>query len=437
MRNRSESDRTPSEVFSKLFVACLFAGSIDAWGGAGPATLVREDPTNPQACADSLAAAAPRDNEWRPGNYDNRYPGEPSIHDLVPEPLPFLDPKMGIVRDSRPLMGPEGDDHSQYQLKGYKQVFNPAAFSQLDTVTGHEQIFLVVRAEINTNGDVKRQSFPVLVEYREGQNPIVQKGPMLPIDLAVERNGGMEDFRAVDLSTHPASHNGVEYRKMLTYVAYDGTTPRVCGVLFNQASDFNPRDPKYVKLGPMFTDEDAMGSHRPGSAWNKSAVILQYYDSPKKLRQVAWWNEGNHLHGGVWATEFKGNPGEWPIKQPIVAGQEPVIKVRKGEYDQDLVEPSQALVAPLPPSLAATTGKKNGIYVLVHGDSPNLGYRVGYRIFDLDNPTGKPIYESKSTFLRVETPEEDSDGQVRRVVFLTGFVVTKSGRGSSLLGGWR
>jgi predicted GH43/DUF377 family glycosyl hydrolase len=249
---------------------------------------------------------------------------------------------------------------------------------------------------------------------------------MLPIDLKEEQNGGMEDFRYVDLSARPALRNGKTYKKMLTYVAYDGKTPRVCGVLFNEASDFDKDHPKYVKLGPMFRDADVMGSHRPGSAWNKSAVLLQYHDSQGRERQVVWWNEGNHEHGGIWATEIAGNPGAWPIDNPIHPGQQPVIQVRPGEYDQNLVEPSQVMLGPLPPDLAKKTGKKQGIYVLVHGDSPNLGYRVGYRIFDIDDPTGKPIYESKSTFLRVETPQESTQGQVRRVVFLTGFVVTKN-----------
>jgi predicted GH43/DUF377 family glycosyl hydrolase len=203
----------------------------------------------------------------------------------------------------------------------------------------------------------------------------------------------------------------------------------VCGILFNHSSDFDPNHPQYVKLGQMFKDEDVMGSYAPDTAWNKSAVLVQFEDSHGKLRQVTYWNEGNHKHGGIYGTELNENFGStWPVESPLKPHQKPVISVRKGEYDQNLVEVAQVIVAPLSPELSKKTGKKNGIYVLVHGDSPNLGYRVGYHIFDIDHPTGKPIYSSKGTFLTAHTPEERLDGQVLRVAFLPSFVVLKNGK---------
>jgi predicted GH43/DUF377 family glycosyl hydrolase len=379
------------------------------------------------AQADCHDAAQTWSDEWRPGNYDNRYPDQPAVEDLPPEHLPFMTP---LVRDPRSLLGPEGDTRSAYQVRGAKQVFNPAGFVETDA-EGRETVYLVMRSEVNkTEGPVMRESYPQLVEYRPGQAPIVHPGPMLPIggiDAPWELGGGMEDFRFVDLSLRPAVRNGVTYKRMLTYVAYDGRTPRICGVLFNEASDLRPDSGKFLKIGPMFRDEDVMGSYAPDTAWNKSGVLLQFRDSQGKLRQVVWWNEGNHLHGGIWATEISGDPARWPLAAPRRPGQKPAITTRKGKFDQNLVEVAQVIVAPLPEALAARTGKKNGIYVLIHGDSPNLGYRVGYRIYDVDDPTGEALYESASTFLRVETREESLDGQVRRVVFAPSFIVTRDG----------
>jgi len=113
---------------------------------------------------------------------------------------------------------------------------------------------------------------------------------------------------------------------------------------------------------------------------------------------------------------------KWP------SDQAPVIKTREGFYDQNLVEPAFApVIAPLPKALQESTGQTNGIYVTLHGDSPPMGYQVGYRIFSLDDPTGAPIYTSDGPFL---WPQEkyEIEGQVGKVVFASGSVEFKGKR---------
>jgi predicted GH43/DUF377 family glycosyl hydrolase len=151
---------------------------------------------------------------------------------------------------------------------------------------------------------------------------------------------------------------------------------------------------------------------------------LQYKD-PKtgKVRNILYVGEGNQHHGGIMALESETPMGwTWP------ADKKPVITARPGYYDQNLVESAfQPVIAPLPADLAKKTGQTQGIYVSLHGDAPPAGYQVGYRIFSLENPTGKPIFESAGPFL---SPVEkyEIEGQVGKVVFASGSVEFKDER---------
>jgi predicted GH43/DUF377 family glycosyl hydrolase len=365
--------------------------------------------------------------EWEPGN-KVRHAGKPPIA-LLHEMLPFLQDGK-IERDSEYLFGPKssaiGPRNTQFDA-----VFNPTAWVET-SADGKEKIHLIVRGEFNQNDkDWKRMSWPYHAVADVGENGKLlnvklSNKPMLELggpDAEDELAGGMEDFKFSDLSLHPADYQGKKYQKFLTYTAYDGKTARLHGVLFNEASDFEKK--RYVKLGRLFSDEDVLKNPSlPNSAWSKSALLLQYRDSKNALHQIAYWNEGNANHGGIWSAEMK-NAAHW--QYPVNKNIGHVMTTKAGTFTQELVEPAFATVQELSPELSKKTGEKLGIYVMIHGDAPGVGYQVGYRVFSLEHPSGPPLYESMGAFFKPETPVEINQGQVHGVVFMPAMVTTKAG----------
>lgn len=376
------------------------------------------------------------------GNKNNRWPGQPNIGRRRPEGLPFL---TAFKRDSLPLLGPTrgpaDTPAAQFQTP-FHNVFNPAAFGERDPITGEDIIHIIVRGEYSSKDPrAPRVSFPHLYEYRpNAKDPknrirLIMEKAILDITLKEEEPGGMEDFRAFEFKYKPAVHNRKEYKRMLTYTAYDGKVARICGVLFNDASDL--REGRAVKIGPLFKDEDILKNPNFAKAgeynkavqglppeWNKSASVLQY-ERKGKVHTVVWFNEGDHRQGGIWSIEVD-NPAVWPY--PTDPSQKPVVTTRPGKPDQNLVESaSPPFIAPLPWWIREKTGQTEGIYGLVHGDSPDGGYQVVWKVYSLDNPTGKPIYESDGSFLWPTTAIEKDQGQVDGVVFLQAAVLRSDG----------
>jgi hypothetical protein len=235
-----------------------------------------------------------------------------------------------------------------------------------------------------------------LVHVKLSTKPMIEMGGP---DGDDELAGGMEDFKYNDLTQNPVKYEGKEYKRLLTYTAFDGKTARLHGVLFNDSNDF--KNGTYIKIGRLFKDEDVLKNPSiPGSAWSKSALLVQFVDDKSIHHQVAYWNEGNSAHGGIWSGEVP-DPAHWTY--PVSHDVGPVMKAAPGTFTQELVEPAFAVVAPLSKELAQKTGEKRGIYVMIHGDTPGVGYQVGYRVFSVNNPTGPPIYESKGAFFKPET----------------------------------
>ncbi len=157
----------------------------------------------------------------------------------------------------------------------------------------------------------------------------------------------------------------------------------------------------------------------PGNPeWNKSAGAIQYQDPVSgKIRNVVYVGEGNAHHGGIMAME-----SDSPLAWKWPAHTKPVLQATPGTYTQSLVEVAfPPVIGPLPEYLARQTGQTDGIYVHLHGDANPSGYQVGYAIFSLLDPTGAPLYQSKSPFLKPETSYE-KEGQVGLVVFASGGV---------------
>ena len=363
--------------------------------------------------AKDLGEVKPAD--WVPPNQpSSRHAGTPDVPHRDPELPGFVDPSSkGFVRQGI-AFGP-GDK--------FQAAFNPTAFVAKDK-DGKEKVFMVIRGEKEVpNAEWKRHSLPYLASSDDGVHfKMVQEDPLFQADSIYDKVGGIEDPRYADFRLQPVvMPDGKSYDGAIMYTAYDGKTARVAAALFNHDSLG-----EFRKVGPIFKDADLLKNPLvpENPAWNKSPAPLQFKD-PKtgKIRNILYVGEGNQHHGGIMAIESD-KPMSWTWPE----NQKPVIQTRPGFYDQNLVEPAfQPVIAPLPKDLAEKTGQTQGIYVSLHGDAPPQGYQVGYRIFALDNPTGKPIFESAGPFL---WPQEkyEIEGQVGKVVFASGSVEFKGQR---------
>ncbi|NCN42289.1 hypothetical protein GW916_13680 [bacterium] len=365
---------------------------------------------------DQLLAAAVKDENWIPPNQPSaRHGDSPQVARRSVE-LP------GFVREGSQGFKREGIAFGPSDQ--FEAAFNPTAFVAKDPIDGKEKVFMVVRGEKEMpNAEWKRRSLPYLAVSEDGIHfDLVGDKPIFDAVHDFDRAGGIEDPRYSDFRLQPViADNGKSYDGAIFYTAYDGKTARVATTLFNHN---NLKE--FYNTGPLFKDADvARNPIVPGNpAWTKSPAPLQYKD-PKtgKVRNILYVGEGSREHGGIMAIESDSAMGwKWP------SDQAPVIKTREGFYDQNLVEPAFApVIAPLPKALQESTGQTNGIYVTLHGDSPPMGYQVGYRIFSLDDPTGAPIYTSDGPFL---WPQEkyEIEGQVGKVVFASGSVEFKGKR---------
>ncbi|MGZ3713625.1 MAG: glycoside hydrolase family 130 protein, partial [Bdellovibrionota bacterium] len=310
--------------------------------------------------------------------------------------------------------------------KKFEAAFNPTAWTAKDPVSGKEKVFMLVRGEEELpNATWKRRSLPYLASSEDGVHfKLVQDSPVFTATEWYEKAGGVEDPRFFDLSLQPHidPKDGKKFDGAVLYTAFDGKTARVAVAYFNRS---NPLE--YRKGGLLFRPEDVKKNPivAGNPEWNKSPAAIQYHD-PKtgKIRNILYVGEGGKDgHGGIMAMEADTPFGwHWPEHK------KPVIQTENGLYIQNLVEPAFApVIADLPPALAAKTGQKQGIYLTLHGDSPPNGYQVGYQIFSLKDPTGLPIYRSKSPFL---SPREsyELEGQVDKVVFASGSVEFKGRR---------
>jgi len=300
----------------------------------------------------------------------------------------------------------------------FQAAFNPAAFVAVDPVDKKPTVYMVIRGEKEMNdAKWKRLSRPYLAKSKDGLKfEMVSPDPLFREGEWYDKVGGVEDARYADLRLQPYvdPKDGRSFDGALMYTAYDGKTARVAAAIFN-----HDNLTEFRKIGTLFPDADVLKNPLLGdSAWNKSPAMLQVKDpNTGKVRNILYVGEGNAKHGGIMAMEADRPFGwKWP------RSKKPVITTRKGKYDQNLVESAfQPVIAPLPPALAAKTGEAEGIYLALHGDSPPKGYQVGFRIFSLKNPTGKPLYASDGPFL---SPQEkwEIEGQVGKVVFASASV---------------
>jgi predicted GH43/DUF377 family glycosyl hydrolase len=405
----------PMSCFIRSFGLVFLAAQSLLWTPLALATQKEKD------CASKLS------QPWIPGNQSTaRWGDSPLVEDPGAPDLPGFvadSGSTGFVRHGI-ILGPN---------KNFEAVFNPAAWVAKDSTTGKEKVFMLVRGEKELpNAEVKRRSLPYLASSEDGIHfEYVRDTPMFEATEWYEKAGGIEDPRYFDMRLQPLLKGGKKFDGAILYTAFDGKTARVAIAYFNHAHPtvfhkggllFPPEDVRRNPLDPH-PEWDKSGDGVP--EWNKSAAALQYRD-PKsgRIRNLLYVGEGSRdKHGGIMAMEADTPMGwKWP------SATRPVIQTESGLYIQNLVESAfQPVIAPLSQELAAKTGEKFGIYLVLHGDSPPKGYQVGYQIFSLSAPTGAPIYRSTAPFL---SPQElyELQGQVDKVVFASASVLLNGRR---------
>ena len=384
--------------FKRLILFCLLVSSTQT--------------AQADACRDLFGS-------WIPENQStNRWSGSTPVKEFESLDLPgFISSKRkGLVRHGV-ILGPN---------ENFQAVFNPTAWVGRDHKDGKEKVFMIVRGEKELpNAKWKRRSLPYLASSEDGIHfKYVQEAPVFEATEWFEKAGGIEDPRYFDMRLMPYvdAKDGQSFDGAILYTAFDGKTARVAIALFNHDKPTVFRkggllfDPSDVRQNPIVAENPE---------WNKSPAALQYLDPVTgRVRNIIYVGEGaKNKHGGIMAIEStKPLSWKWP------SDRKPVIQTEKGLYIQNLVEPAfQPVIAALPPQLALRTGQTHGLFLALHGDSPPRGYQVGYQIFNISDPTGKPIYRSRAPFLS-PTDSYELQGQVDKVVFASGSVQFKGRR---------
>lgn len=257
--------------------------------------------------------------------------------------------------EGNPILTPQGDSWEA------KDLFNPAAFSNGETIT------MLYRAEDSTGvGDWNGTSRIGLATSSDGIHFDRRPDPVYePVD-DFELPGGTEDPRIVE----------IDKTYYLTYTAYDGETARLA---LASSTDLL----EWERHGLVFPD---MG-------WSKAGTIV-----PQKINDKYWMYYGDT---NIWAATSDDLISWTPI-------EEPVMRPREGMFDSGLIEPG--------PTPLITD---DGILLLYNSADDDLVYRAGQVLFDINDPT-KVLKRSDTYFMEPDTQLE-VEGQIPNVVFIEGL----------------
>ncbi|MDO9575943.1 MAG: family 43 glycosylhydrolase [bacterium] len=260
-----------------------------------------------------------------------------------------------------PILSPRGNGFES------KAVFNPGVI--LDNGT----FYLFYRAQ-----DESGRSTIGLALSEDGMNFARYPEPVISPEYDYELPGGCEDPRIVK----------IEY---IYYITYTGYSPKGTPSCLAVSKDLV----NWEKLGPI--------------APNKSAAILN-----RKIDGKYWLYYGDT---NIWIAHST-DMVHWDVVE------KPVMRPRKGCFDEGLVEPG-------PPPIIT----EEGILLIYNGNIPKekaveLGkkegrekvreYNTGWALFSKEDPA-KLIARCDSPFLTV-TEDFEKNGQVNDVVFSEGLV---------------
>lgn len=260
-----------------------------------------------------------------------------------------------VKYDGNPIITPQGDTWEA------KDVFNPAAFSDDDT------IYMLYRAEDSTGiGIWNGESVIGLATSSDGFNFDRHPEPIYRAVEDWELPGGAEDPRIVK----------IDDTFWLTYTAYDGETAR-------QALASSKDLFEWERHGLIF----------PEIGWTKAGAIV-----PEQINGRYWMYFGDTNIWAAWSEDLV----NWT---PI---EEPVMQPREGMFDSGLIEPG--------PTPLIT---EHGILMLYNSADDDLVYRTGQVLFDRDDPTR--VISRSDTFFLEPDEELEVDGQIPNVVFIEGL----------------
>jgi predicted GH43/DUF377 family glycosyl hydrolase len=265
----------------------------------------------------------------------------------------------------KPILEPSSNE--DFRNSG---AFNPTA-AEFDG-----QIWLLFRAQnkagISSIGKATSAS-------ADGLTFNVDSRPLLSQSEPYEVGGGLEDPRLVR----------IKGRFYLTYTGYNGKDAQLC----------------------LSTSTDLVHWHRHGvimpayqgtwnKQWTKSGAIV-----PRKINGKYWM----YYLGTASGADQMGLAESADLLHWHDATEMPVLPRRENQFDSKVVEPGPAPIL-----------TDEGILLLYNGADDKLVYRLGWVLFDKNDPSKvlaraeKPIFEPEK--------EWEKKGQVPNVVFVEGCV---------------
>jgi predicted GH43/DUF377 family glycosyl hydrolase len=265
-----------------------------------------------------------------------------------------------------PILSPRGHG---FESAG---VFNPAVIER------NGEVVMLYRAQ-DANG-TSRLGYAT---SKDGVHFNRGAGPVLSPEAPYEKDGGVEDPRLVEIG-------GTYY---LTYTGYNKKDAQLC----------------------LATSQDL-------KHWERKGVILPAY---KGNWNVGWTKSGAILDekiGGQYWMFFLGTAADKTDQMGLAystdlihwteATTAPVLAKRPGRFDSRVVEPG-------PPPVMT----QEGILLIYNGADDKLVYRVGWALFDKNDPRKVLARSDEPIF----GPEKDWEkaGQVPNVTFVEGLVREK------------
>lgn len=266
-------------------------------------------------------------------------------------------------RSDSPILSPHGDG---FESAG---VFNPAVIKR-----GNEFVMLY-RAQ-----DSKGTSRLGYATSNDGVHFMSRPEPVLAPEAPYEKDGGVEDPRLVEIE-------GTYY---LTYTGYNTKDAQLC---LATSRDLQHWERKGVIL-PAYK-----GNWNKG--WTKSGAIFT-----QKVNGKYWMF---FLGTAADKTDEMGLASSTDLVHWTEETQTPVLPKRAGQFDSRVVEPG-------PPPVMT----KDGILLIYNGADDKLVYKVGWALFDKNDPR-KVLARSDTPIFG---PERDWEkvGQVPNVTFVEGLV---------------
>jgi predicted GH43/DUF377 family glycosyl hydrolase len=259
----------------------------------------------------------------------------------------------------QPILSPTAD------LAG---IFNPAVIKH------GSEFYMLTRSQ-----DRKGTSFLQSATSKDGLHFTVRKTALAP-EADYEKDGGVEDPRLVEIG-------GTYY---LTYTGYNTKDAQLC---LATSKDLQHWQRKGVIL-PAYKGNWNVG-------WTKSGAILT-----DKINDKYWMY---FLGTAADKTDQTGLASSPDLLHWTEETQTPALPKRPGMWDERVVEPG-------PPPVITN----DGILLIYNGADNKLVYRVGWALFDKNDPR-KLLARSDSPIFQPEK-EWEKVGQVPNVVFVEGLV---------------